>query len=65
MIPARVATGDVIWPRMQQGAKSVAKAVAPRGVDHHYAPIAVISVDGAKKITLEYDCRRIFGPLAH
>ena len=65
LIPARVATGDVIWPRMQQGAKSVAKSVAPRGVDHHYAPIAVISVDGAKKITLEYDCRRIFGPLAH
>jgi len=65
LIPARVATGDVIWPKVHQGTKSVAKALPPHGVDHHFAPIAVISVDGAKKITLEYDCRRIFGPLAH
>jgi hypothetical protein len=64
LIPARVATGDVIWPTVQQGNKSVAKAMPPHGIDHHYAPLAIISIDGAKKITLEYDCRRTFGPLA-
>jgi hypothetical protein len=65
LIPARVATGDVIWPKEQQGNKSVAKALPPHGIEHHYAPLSIISVDGAKKITLEHDCRRIFGPLAH
>ncbi|HJP92688.1 MAG TPA: DUF6519 domain-containing protein [Pyrinomonadaceae bacterium] len=65
LIPARVATGDVIWPKVQQGTKSVAKALPPHGVDHHYAPLAIISIDGAKKITLEYDCRRTFTSMAH
>ena len=65
LIPARVATGDVIWPKVRQGSKWVAKPVPPHGIDHHYAPLAVISVDGAKKITLDYDCRRTFAALAH
>ncbi len=64
LIPARVATGDVIWPRVQQGNKSVAKALPPHGIEHHYAPLAIISIDGAQKITVEHDCRRIIKPLA-
>lgn len=64
LIPARVATGDVLWPKVQQGNKTVARALPPHGVEHHYAPVAVISVDGSQKITVEHDCRRIFGPLA-
>jgi len=64
LIPARVATGDVLWPKVRQGTKSVAKALPPHGIDHHYAPLAVISIDGSQKITVEHDCRRIFGPLA-
>jgi hypothetical protein len=63
LIPARVATGDVLWPKVEEGNKSVAKALPPHGIQHHYAPIAVIAVDGSKKLTLEHDCRRIFKPL--
>ncbi|HYK20328.1 MAG TPA: DUF6519 domain-containing protein, partial [Pyrinomonadaceae bacterium] len=64
LIPARVATGDVIWPKVQQGNKWVAKPVPPHGIDHHYAPLAVISVDNSRNITRDLDCRRIFTPLA-
>jgi hypothetical protein len=64
LIPARVATGDVLWPKVKQGTRSVAKALPPHGIEHHYAPLAVISIDGAQKITVEHDCRRLFVPLA-
>jgi hypothetical protein len=39
LIPARTATGDVEWPR------SMGKptALPPRGVEHHYAPLAIAS----------------------
>src|SRR5262245_21648576 len=40
LIPARLATGDVEWP----GDQGNPKAVAPHGVDHHYAPLAKISL---------------------
>lgn len=42
LIPARVATGDVEWPRDATGAMPL----PPRGIDHHYAPLAVITADG-------------------
>jgi len=64
LIPARVATGDVIWPRVADGNKQVAKPLPPHGIDHHYAPLAVISVDG-RKITVDHDCRRVFNHLAN
>ena len=50
LIPARVATGEVIWPLETvtdaQG-NSVTKpaAVPPNGITHHYAPLAVASID--------------------
>lgn len=64
LIPARVATGDVLWPRELQGTKPVARALPPHGVEHHYAPIAVISTDGSQKLVLEEDLRRKFSPAA-
>jgi hypothetical protein len=64
LIPARVATGDVIWPKVTEGNKQVAKPLPPHGIDHHYAPLAVISVDG-RKITVDHDCRRVFNHLAN
>jgi hypothetical protein len=36
LIPARAATGDVVWPK--DG--TLPAALAPHGVDHHYAPLA-------------------------
>jgi hypothetical protein len=40
LIPARVATGDVEWP----GERDNPTPVAPRGVEHHYAPLAIINL---------------------
>jgi hypothetical protein len=39
LIPARVATADVEWPRTEKG---VAIPQAPHGIKHHYAPLAVL-----------------------
>lgn len=54
-IPARVATGDIIWPRTG----GVPDAVPPQGVRHHYAPLALIG--DADAVT---DLRRFFAQLA-
>jgi hypothetical protein len=54
MIPARVATGDVLWPRDQDGPV----AEPPRGVAYHYAALATIT-NGEPDSTP----RRVFEPL--
>ncbi|HKS24975.1 MAG TPA: DUF6519 domain-containing protein [Thermoanaerobaculia bacterium] len=41
LVPARTATGDVIWPRDEADADLPA-AVRPHGVGHHYAPLATV-----------------------
>lgn len=69
LIPARTATGDVEWPREagldSQGNPTIVPiAKPPDGVDHHYAPLGVISLDGSGAVTLQGDCRKHFGPLA-
>jgi len=51
LIPARVATGDVEWPKDQDG-------LLPHGIEHHYAPLAVISVGGDGTVVRVLDCRR-------
>lgn len=58
LIPARVATGDIEWPRDSSGAV----AQRPHGGVHHYAPLAAFIVNGVGgdgKITTSYqlDCR--------
>ena len=44
LIPARVATGNVEWPRTEAGE---AIPQSPHGVEHHYAPLAVAPAAGA------------------
>jgi uncharacterized protein DUF6519 len=68
LIPARVATGDVIWPRetvTDSTGNSVTNPVAmrPDGITHHYAPLAIISVNNAGGSSLQ-ECRASFAPLA-
>jgi hypothetical protein len=41
LIPARTATGDVEWP----GPVGQPEAVPPHGVEHHYAPLAILVAD--------------------
>jgi hypothetical protein len=39
LIPARTATGDIDWPAGTSGPL----ALPPQGVEHHYAPLAIIT----------------------
>ena len=60
LIPARVATGDVEWPQKPDGTP---QSVAPHGVDHHFAPLAALSL-AAGAVTGIVDLRHRFAPLA-
>lgn len=63
LIPARYATGRILWPteaatpsspgQSPQASKTVPKALLPRTIAHHYAPLAVV-FDIAQAPT---DCR--------
>ncbi len=57
LIPARVATGDIEWP---QDTTNNPLALAPHGIEHHYAPLAFIAAGAAP-----VDLRRKFTELAH
>ena len=59
LIPARTATGDVIWPKDADGTPQWR---GPRGVVHHYAPLAVVS--GTDPKTAIKDCRCTITPMA-
>jgi hypothetical protein len=56
LAPARVATGGIIdWPQVD----GKPQAIPPHGVEHHYAPLAIMKViDG--QLTLFGQCRRTF-----
>jgi hypothetical protein len=45
MIPARTVTGDVEWP----GDVDQPEARPPHGIEHHYAPLAVVVSTGANE----------------
>ena len=60
LIPARTSLGDVDWPQDNTGPEFT----PPRGVLHHLAPLAIISV-GNGAVTLKYDCRCRFKPFTY
>ncbi|MEQ1903367.1 MAG: DUF6519 domain-containing protein [Pirellulaceae bacterium] len=64
LVPARIATGDVIWP-MEKNADNnlVAGSLPPHGIDHHVAPLAVISLNAQNQTTV-IDLRRTIRRLA-
>lgn len=69
LIPARVATGDVEWPSETYSigsGRSVSDKVAlpPRGIVHHYAPLAVVTVNADNTIELLQSCMPLFEALA-
>lgn len=62
LIPTRTATGDVIWP----GEPDAPVALAPHGVDEHYAPLAqwnTVATGGVGGGTFK-DLRYTFDPIA-
>jgi hypothetical protein len=62
LIPARVATAGIEWP----SAGGQPQELPPHGIDHHFAPLAVISLDPAGVVNVKQpDCRAIFLPLLH
>jgi hypothetical protein len=62
LIPARVATGDVEWPQETVNNETGPRAVRPHGVEHHYAPLASVTL-AAGKPTAIVDFRHKFAPL--
>lgn len=58
-IPARTATADVEWPRSASGPQ----AVPPHGVEHHYAPLAILSIAEGGAVEGIVDCRHVIEPL--
>lgn len=68
LIPARVATGDIEWPRHND----VADFLPPHGIEHHYAPLGGLRWNVEKKefslqscvCTLQEinSCKRSVGP---
>jgi hypothetical protein len=69
LIPARTATGDVEWPReaekdSQGNTVIVPISKPPDGIDHHYAPLGVVSIGGDGSVTLLADCRKKINPVA-
>lgn len=47
LIPARVVTGEIEWPdEVDPSGKTVAAALPPRGIQHHYAPLWSMVWDG-------------------
>lgn len=60
LIPARTATGDVEWP----GSLSEPESIPPHGVQHHYAPLAIIEMSTDNAIQTVTDLRRQINFLA-
>lgn len=61
LIPARTATRDIEWP----GTPEKPTAKPPDGIDHHYAPLWIITQgsDGNAIADATNDCRRLFADL--
>jgi hypothetical protein len=68
LIPARTATGDIQWPQEADQDSTgkityVPLAKPPDGIDHWFANLAEIIVDGGGAVTVNSDSRRTFHPL--
>jgi hypothetical protein len=58
LVAARTALGDVLWPHEEDNPNKP-KALAPHGVTHHFAPLAVVTVK-ANGVTVDDTPRRTF-----
>ncbi len=63
--PARVATGDVEWPQERSGGGTWGPAtVKPKGIIHHYAPLAILTFSATDgKLAPPADQRRVLNQL--
>jgi hypothetical protein len=66
LIPARTATGDVEWPTItDRHGNLIPLLLPPHGVEHHYAPLAIINVDESGNVTRSKDCRKVLTLAGH
>ena len=64
LIPTRTATGDVLWPSETTEDGTVQPTPrSPHGIEHHYAPLGIITVASDGSVTCDHDCRCLFDPL--
>lgn len=62
LVPARTATSDVEWPTAVDGqGKRISLELPSHGVEHHYAPLAIVSVGLDGTIDGVKDCRLCWG----
>jgi Family of unknown function (DUF6519) len=66
--PARVVTGQIQWPveldpdgqpRTDVDGNEIPRALVPHGIQHHYAPLAMLALNGPN-LVVKSDCRRSF-----
>ena len=62
LVPARTAIGDVLWPRGTD-AKREPLSQPPHGVEHHYAPMAIVTVAAAGEVSVFDEPARRFRSL--
>ncbi len=64
LIPARTATGDVEWPRIDpDDPDSGPAAVQPQGIRHSLCALAIVAKTGEDRLTVLHDCRNLFPQL--
>ena len=65
LIPARTITGDVEWPTMKADSAQPKQhsALPPQGVDHHYAPLAIIQIADREILQNPIDLRFAISPI--
>lgn len=60
LIPARTVTRDI---ECRKDAKGLPQPMPPAGVEHYYAPLAIIWVNDEGAMPVNHDCRRTFNSL--
>jgi len=64
LIPARTATADILWPRVDTATgKDSYTAREPDGVEHVYAPLALVNWDGNKTVDVKKTLQFTINPL--
>jgi hypothetical protein len=62
LIPARTAIGDILWPRTAD-VQRLPLSQPPHGVEHHYAPLAIVTVNATGAVTVVAEPTRRFKTL--
>ncbi len=64
LIPARTRTGNVEWPPFGRKETDEPYAIPPMGIQHHYAPLALLQYkDEDSSLNFVTDCRSFFSSL--